>query len=77
MSDSERRAAAKETTSQRTCATCGYLCDRAGEYHPFLFCQLKRAGVLDPWEALRNAVTPLGVELPVKPPLVRNLRRRS
>jgi len=58
---------------RRTCMECGHLCDREAEFHPFLFCQLKKAGVLDPWEAFRTAVRHLGVETPAKPPLVRDL----
>lgn len=68
---------ARESITDRTCHCCGHLCDRAGEYHPYLFCQLKKAGVRDPWQAVRDVVHPLGVDLPKKPPLVRNLRGRS
>jgi len=57
----------------RECALCGHLCDREAEFHPYLFCVLKQAGIHDPWEAFRQASAHLGYELPVKPPLVRNL----
>lgn len=63
----------KEPPAQRTCQQCGHLCDRVAEFHPYLFCQLKRAGVDDPWVHLRMHLQPLGVKLPMRPPLVRDL----
>lgn len=56
----------------RHCQSCGMLLDDAGEFHPFMFCVLKKAG-RDPWMDLRATMHHLGVELPKKPPLVRNL----
>lgn len=59
---------------QRTCQTCGMLLDDAGEYHPYVFCILKKAGQ-DPWANVRliAAQLQLSPPLPEKPPLVRNL----
>jgi hypothetical protein len=59
---------------QRTCQTCGMLLDDAGEYHPYVFCVLKKAGQ-DPWGSVRliTAQLQLKPDLPAKPPLVREL----
>lgn len=35
------------------CTTCGMVTDHPGEYHPYAFCVLKRAG-LDPWREVRR-----------------------
>lgn len=60
----------------RTCASCGMVCDRPGEFHPHMFCVLKRAG-RDPWEDFRAAARfYFGEELPERPPLVRDLPTR-
>jgi hypothetical protein len=57
----------------RHCAQCGMLCDHAGEFHPYMFCVLKRAG-LDPWSHFSGAMHALtGAYLPERPPLVRDL----
>lgn len=63
----------KRTVVASTCTECGHVCDDAGEFHPYLFCLLKRAGCPDPWREFRWAVERLGVALPSRPPLVRNL----
>jgi hypothetical protein len=56
------------------CGVCGHACDDVGEFHPHLFCVLKKAGRTDPWRDFKDAVALLGVEgLPPKPPLVRDL----
>jgi hypothetical protein len=62
---------------QRTCQTCGMLLDDAGEFHPYVFCVLKRAG-RDPWDGLLWVNEQLGVDVthwPKRPPLVRTLRK--
>jgi hypothetical protein len=60
----------------RTCQECGMLLDQAGEFHPYVFCVLKKAG-RDPWEDIvwvneRLALVKPG-EMPIRPPLVRDL----
>ncbi len=59
---------------QRTCQTCGMLLDDAGEYHPFVFCLLKKSG-RDPWQEIRLVAAQLRLkpDLPERPPLVREL----
>jgi hypothetical protein len=59
---------------QRTCQTCGMLLDDVGEFHPFVFCVLKKAG-RDPWADILWVTEQLGIggDLPAKPPLVRTL----
>jgi hypothetical protein len=61
----------------RTCQECGMLLDHPGEFHPFLFCMLKKLGK-DPWLEFSWAVERLtGEAQPAKPPLVRDLPERS
>lgn len=38
----------------RTCAECGHVCDRPDEFHPYHFCEWKKAGHSDPWGMFRN-----------------------
>jgi hypothetical protein len=55
------------------CSDCGMATADPGEFHPFLFCVLKKAG-RDPWEDIRFVVERLGLgELPKRPPLIRDL----
>jgi hypothetical protein len=57
------------------CQSCGYRTTDVGEFHPFAFCALVRAG-LDPWETLRRVNERLGMDVsawPPQPPLVRHL----
>ena len=62
---------------QRTCQECGMLLDDAGEYHPYPFCILKKAG-LDPWQTVRVIAGQLQIGDPgAKPPLVRRLMGRG
>lgn len=70
-----RRKSQEMDLSLRTCTQCGMLLDRAGEFHPYLFCILKKAG-RDPWTEVRRLNDQLGLvkELPDRPPLVRELR---
>jgi hypothetical protein len=64
-------------TQERTCQECGMLLDQAGEFHPYTFCVLKKAG-RDPWQDIGYVVDfLLGVRLPAKPPLVRDLPLRA
>lgn len=76
--ESSDRAAATRLASdpisikQRTCQECGMLLDDGGEFHPYVFCVLKKAGC-DPWNDLRWVTKQLGIELPERPPLVRDL----
>lgn len=64
----------KAEIARRTCQTCGMLLDDAGEYHPFVFCVLKRAG-RDPWQEIRTVALQLQLGDPgEKPPLIRELR---
>jgi hypothetical protein len=63
---------------QRTCASCGHLCDRPAEFHPHLFCVLKKAGVRDPWASFVDTARLAGLDTahwPKRPPLARDLRR--
>jgi hypothetical protein len=61
----------------RTCQECGMLLDDAAEFHPYVFCVLKKAG-RDPWDDVRWVVRSLGLgHLPPKPPLIRDLPRRG
>lgn len=49
----------------------------AGEFHPYVFCVLFKAG-RDPWEDIRFVADRLGLgELPKRPPLVRHLPASS
>jgi hypothetical protein len=57
------------------CDQCGMLLDDAGEFHPYVFCLLKKAH-RDPWQELTWIVERLGGSLPEKPPLVRDLPHR-
>ncbi len=59
--------------ARRTCQTCGMLLDDAGEYHPYAFCILKKAGQ-DPWQSVRLIAGQLGLGDPgERPPLVSRL----
>lgn len=58
-----------------TCQTCGYVCRDEGEYHPYVFCVLVRAGQ-DPWESARELARDLGPFADwVHPPLARQVQR--
>lgn len=61
---------------RRTCAQCGMVCDQEGEFHPYLFCLLKKEG-RDPWAEVLHLNEQLGLvkpdEMPRRPPLVRDL----
>lgn len=49
------------------------LLDDPGEFHPYAFCVLKKAG-LSPWGEIRLIVNVLGLgDLPDKPVMVRHL----
>lgn len=62
--------------ARRTCQTCGMLLDDAGEYHPFVFCVLKKAG-RDPWQEIRTVALQLQLADPgERPPLVREIHGR-
>ncbi len=64
----------KREVQSRTCQTCGMLLDDAGEFHPYSFCLLKKAG-RDPWREIRTIALALHLGDPgEKPPLIRNLR---
>lgn len=54
------------------CSECGYATRDRGEFHPYVFCVLVRAG-RDPWVDLRGVTEMLGYELPSRPPPVREL----
>jgi hypothetical protein len=60
-------------SANRTCQDCGMLLDGPGEFHPHVFCVLKKAGYDDPWGEMRWIADRLGVEIPARPPLVRKL----
>ncbi len=49
------------------CSECGSRLSDAGEYHPWAFCVLVRAG-LDPWEQVRMIAGQLGLGDPGKTP---------
>lgn len=59
------------------CAECKANLKDAGEYHPYAFCVLYKAG-LDPWQEVRGIAGQLGLGDPgAKPPLVvRRARER-
>lgn len=58
---------------RRTCQACGALLDDAAEFHPYVFCVLKRVG-RDPWADFRFVAQELGLgPVPEKPPQVRHL----
>ena len=60
-------------SDDRHCQQCGMLLDDPGEFHPYVFCVLKKAG-RDPWQETRLLVRNLGLgELPQRPPLIRDL----
>jgi hypothetical protein len=42
------------------CTECGMSLVRAGEYHPYAFCVLRKAG-LDPWAQLRTMAMQVGL----------------
>ena len=59
------------------CTECGHV-GVEGEFHPFLFCMLKKQRIIDPWATYRESVKMLlGVDLPSQPPMVRDLPLRS
>ena len=52
------------------CAECGAALRRAGEFHPYSFCVLKKAG-LDPWHEVRVIAGQLQLGDPgARPPLI-------
>lgn len=56
------------------CAECGTATREPGEFHPQVFCALKRAYPgRDPWDVFRQTAGQLGIELPERAPLVRDL----
>lgn len=68
-----RTTRADRTIETRTCQGCGMLLDHPAEFHPFMFCILKRAGY-EPWEYFAHTYKQLTDEsLPERPPLVRDL----
>jgi hypothetical protein len=65
----------KRRPAKTACGECGAEGEPA-EYHPYVFCVLKKAG-RDPWDETRRLVKDLlGTDLPKKPPLVRDLPLR-
>lgn len=74
LADDTKRPDDPISIKHRTCQTCGMLLDDAGEFHPHIFCILKKAG-RDPWDDVLWITTQLGVgaKLPKRPPLIRNL----
>jgi hypothetical protein len=56
------------------CASCGAVVDQVGEFHPHVFCVIKRAYPSRvPWDVFRETAAKVGAALPQKPPLVRDL----
>ena len=56
--------------SDRICAECHAHLRHAGEYHPYSFCVLVKAG-LDPWQEIRVIAGQLQLGDPgEKPPLI-------
>jgi hypothetical protein len=53
------------SAEMQTCTECGMVLKDAGEFHPYTFCVLKKAG-LDPWREMVRAHP----ELPSRVPLV-------
>jgi hypothetical protein len=53
------------STETSACIECGMALNDAGEFHPYAFCMLKKAG-LDPWREMVR-VHP---ELPPRAPLI-------
>ncbi len=52
------------------CTECGMATAEAGEYHPYAFCVLEKAG-LNPWHEVRMIALQVGLPDPgVRPPLV-------
>jgi hypothetical protein len=71
--DDEKRRSSPQSTRERTCHQCGMLLDHPAEFHPYVFCVLKKAG-RDPWREVIDLVEMLGFgPLPDRPPLVRDL----
>lgn len=59
----------RATPEREPCATCGAMC-APGEFHPYAFCALVRAG-LNPWDTIRTITGQLGLPDPgEKPPKV-------
>lgn len=62
--------------ANRICTECNALLRQPGEYHPYEFCVLYKAG-LDPWEAVQRINKHLGLvppdAMPTRPPLTRDL----
>lgn len=66
----------KEDIARRTCQECGMLLDDAGEYHPYVFCVLRKAG-RDPWQEIRTVALQLQLGDPgERPPLIREIHGR-
>lgn len=65
--------------TNRTCMECGMVLDQAGEFHPHLFCIIKKAGG-DPWRDFMWAAERLGLDTDRygdRPPLVRDLKLKA
>lgn len=55
------------------CGECGALLRAEGEYHPYPFCVLQKAG-LNPWREVQAIAADLRLgEVPPSPPLVKHL----
>ena len=55
------------------CSECNMTLWDAGEYHPYAFCVLRKAG-LDPWQQIRVIAGQLGLDDPgEKPPITSRL----
>lgn len=56
------------------CAECGYPMSHVGEYHPYVFCVLVKAGQ-NPWERAKELAIDLGpFTKRRRPPLVREVQ---
>jgi len=65
-----------EVRREMSCQECGMLLDDPAEFHPYVFCVIKKGGQ-DPWEALLWVNKRLGIDTtywPERPPLVRDLK---
>lgn len=63
---------AKIARRQRTCQTCGMVCADGGEYHPYEFCLIYRAG-RNPWDVVERFARDLKLGRVPRGILVQNL----
>lgn len=66
-------------SDQTICRDCGMVLASANEFHPYLFCAIKKdTSAIDPWEELMWVNRRLGIDTthwPKRPPALDKLER--